>query len=89
MTHSLPARHGSVEAADVATWTGKNLGMGTALPPPSYYTSIYKGSNGRVFVRAREQGRDPGQERSHRARNPYELWGFQCIHGDGCTIFPL
>ena len=29
-------------------------------PLPSYYTSIYKGSNGQVFVKAREQGRDPG-----------------------------
>ena len=66
-----------MESANVAAWTGTNLGMGTALapPPPSYYTSIYKGSNGQVFVRAREQQRDSGQERSHRARKTYELWG--------------
>ena len=49
-----------MESANVVAWTGKNLGMGTALAPPSYYTSIYKGSNGQVFVKAREQGRDPG-----------------------------
>ena len=79
-----------MESANVVAWTGTNLGMGTALArPPSYYTSIYKGSNGQVFVKAREQGRDPGQERSHRARNTYKLWRFRCIPGDGCTIFPL
>ena len=81
--------HGAVEAVNIAARTGTNLGMGTALTPPSYYTSIYKGSNGQAFVRARgeyyrraehglaqrarEQGRHPGLERFHRARKAYEL----------------
>ena len=50
-----------------------------------YYGRAERG----LALRAREQGRDPGLERSHRARKAYELWRFRCIHGDGCTIFPL
>ena len=87
-----------VEAQDTARWSPptswRGLGQTWAWaqpspPPPSYYTSIYKGSNGQVFVRARKQGKHPVQERSHRTRNAYELWRFWCIHGNGCTIFPL
>ena len=43
----------------------------------------------RLARRARAQKKMVELERNYRTRKSYELWRFRCIHGDGCTNFPM
>lgn len=43
----------------------------------------------RMKQKAAFQKRNAELERAYRSQKSFELWRFRCIHGDGCTIFPL
>lgn len=43
----------------------------------------------RIDRKAAFNSRNAELERTYRAQKSFELWRFRCIHGDGCTIFPL
>lgn len=43
----------------------------------------------RIDRKAAFNKRNAELERAYRSQKSFELWRFRCIHGDGCTIFPL
>eukprot|EP00571_Detonula_confervacea_P003895 CAMPEP_0172323960 /NCGR_PEP_ID=MMETSP1058-20130122/49994_1 /TAXON_ID=83371 /ORGANISM="Detonula confervacea, Strain CCMP 353" /LENGTH=2248 /DNA_ID=CAMNT_0013040093 /DNA_START=17 /DNA_END=6763 /DNA_ORIENTATION=+ len=43
----------------------------------------------RAAKKVATQKKNAELERLYRQKKAYELWRFRCIHGDGCTIFPL